>query len=169
MATPNSTGHAAIWLTMSLVLAIVLGARFGWLGLFVGVVLVLGSSWYFSKAAPNPETDALRASLRVARDDIAQVIGEYEELMTGTSADALADRTLNYPALANGSTNAAIEDFHLRLGSSRRFLARVDAHLANNDLDRHALERMISIADQRAADLAEAWTAARKAARELGP
>ena len=90
--------------------------------------------------------------------------------MTGTSADALADRTLNYPALANGaSTNAAIEDFHLRLGSSRRFLARVDAHLANNDLDRHALERMISIADQRAADLAEAWTAARKAARELGP
>lgn len=164
------TSEAALWLTLALVLAILSGARFGWLGLLFGCLIVIGTVTYFNRATPNPEIESLRASLRVARDDIEQVIGEYDELLSGTSTDAIADRTLNYPALvSNDFAHPDIEDFHLRLGSSRRFLSRVDAHLVSDDLDRHALEKMINIADQRAADLAESWTAARRAAREAGP
>lgn len=170
MAGNNRNKEAAIWLTLALVVAILLGSRLGVPGLLLGVALAAVAFVGYRNDTVDPEVEALRSSLRVARDDIAQVVDEYDELITGTSTDALADRTLTYPVLAEPHSDVpAIEDFHLRLGSSRRFLSRVDAHLRNNDLDRHALERLINIADQRALELSESWADARRAARKLGP
>lgn len=170
MAGNNRNKEAAIWLTLALVVAILLGSRLGVPGLLIGVALAVVAFVGYRNDTVDPEVEALRSSLRVARDDIAQVVDEYDELITGTSTDAVADRTLTYPVLAEPHSDVpAIEDFHLRLGSSRRFLSRVDAHLRNNDLDRHALERLINIADQRALELSESWADARRAARKLGP
>lgn len=170
MAGQHRNREAAIWLTLALVVAILLGSRLGVPGLIVGIALAAVAFVGYRNNTVDPEVEALRSSLRVARDDIAQVVAEYDDFASGTSADAIAERTLTYRALAQPHSDIpAIEDFHLRLGSSRRFLSRVDAHLRNNDLDRHALERMINIADQRALELAESWTDARRAARRLGP
>ena len=117
-----------------------------------------------------PEVVALRDSLAIARDDIAETLSLYDDLRTGMSAEAIADRTLYFPALADrGTTHPAIQDFHLRADAARRFIQRVDALLASNELDRTQLERLISIADERAASLAASWQEARRAAREIGP
>lgn len=167
---PRRSVEAAIWLTLALVVAILLGARFGWLGLILGGVVAAVAFIGFCNSTTDPEIESLRASLRVARDDIEQVLGEYDDLLQGPSTDALADRTLHYPELANPHSRLAeVQDFHLRRSSAKRFLARVDTHLLSDDLDRTSLERMLSIADQRAADLAESWTDARRAARDYGP
>lgn len=167
---PRRSVEAAVWLTLVLVVAILLGARFGWLGLIFGGIIAAVAFISFCNSTTDPEIESLRASLRVSRDDIEQVVGEYDDLLQGASTDALAARTLHYPELANPHSRLTeVEDFHLRLSSAKRFLARVDAHLLNDDLDRTSLERMISIADQRAADLAESWTDARRAARNHGP
>ena len=162
--------ESAIWLTLALVVAIVLGTRLGPPGLLLGIALAAVAFVAYRKRTVDPEVESLKSSLRVARDDIAQVVAEYEDFKSGASPDALAERTLTYRALATPHSDIpAIEDFHLRLGSSRRFLSRVDTHLRNDDLDRHALERMINIADQRAMELADSWADARRAARRLGP
>lgn len=170
MDKPRRGREGAIWLTLALVVAIILGSRLGWIGLFLGLLIGAIAFVGFWNSTTDPEIEALKASLRVARDDIAQVVAEYENLLTGMTTDAIADRTLHYPALADPRTGIPeIEDFHLRLGSARRFVGRVDKHLLDDDLDRHSLERMLSIADQRASDLAESWTDARRAARKNGP
>lgn len=170
MAGTKRSRETAIWLTLALVVAILLGTRLGVPGLILGIVLAAVAFVAYRANTVDPEVEALRSSLRVARDDIAEVVAEYEDFASGTSTDALAERTLTYRALAAPHSDIpAIEDFHLRLGSSRRFLARVDTHLLKNDLDRRALERMINIADQRALDLAQSWADARRAARRLGP
>lgn len=167
---PKRSTEGAIWLTLALVVAILLATRFGWTGLILGCVIAAVAFIGYWNSTMDPEVESLKASLRVARDDIEQIVDEYHEFLNGSSTDALADRTLNYPELANPNSKLpAVEDFHLRLGSARRFISRVDAHLLNDDLDRHSLERILSIADQRAADLAESWTDARKAARRRGP
>ncbi|MDN8593784.1 MULTISPECIES: hypothetical protein [unclassified Corynebacterium] len=170
MAGSRRNREAAIWLTLALVVAILLGTRMGYIGLLIGIAIAAVAFIGYRNSTVDPEVEALKSSLRVARDDIAQVVAEYEDFMSGIGPDALAERTLTYRALAHPHSDIpAIEDFHLRLGSSRRFLARVDTHLGNDDLDRRALERMINIADQRACDLAASWADARRAARRLGP
>lgn len=167
---PNRSFEGAIWLTLALVVAILLGARFGYVGLLLGAILAAVAFMGFWKSTVDPEIESLKASLRVARDDIAQIIAEYDDIIAGATTDAIADRTLNYPALTDSRSDVPeIEEFQLRLGSSRRFVGRVDKHLLAGDLDRHSLERLITIADQRAAELAESWSDARRAARRLGP
>lgn len=170
MTGQNRNRESAIWLTLALVVAILLGSRLGLPGLLIGIVLAAVAFVAYRNNTIDPEIEALKSSLRVARDDIAAIVAEYDDFASGSSTDALAERTLTYRALAQPHSDIpAIEDFHLRLGSSRRFLSRVDTHLRNGDLDRHALERMIRIADQRALELAESWADARRAARRIGP
>lgn len=170
MAKPTRRDDGAFWLTAVLVVAIVLGSRFGWPGAIIAAALAVVTFAAYWRSTRDPEVDALRSSLAVACEDITQVIEEYEDLANGQSTDAIADRTLNYPALVErDSGDPAIEDFHLRLGSAKRFVGRVDKHLLSNDLDRHALERLLNIADQRAEELEESWSDARRAARKLGP
>ena len=43
----------------------------------------------------TPEVESLRASLAIARDDIAETLALYDDLLTGMSAEAIADRTLH--------------------------------------------------------------------------
>lgn len=170
MAGRQRNREAAIWLTLALVVAILLGTRLGVPGLLFGIVIAAVAFLGYRNSTVDPEIEALKSSLRVASDDIADVVAEYDQFATGTDAHSIAERTLTYPALAQPHSDvSAIEDFHLRLSSSRRFLSRVERHLIKDDLDRRALERMITIADQRAYELAEAWADARRAARRLGP
>ena len=170
MAGRQRNREAAIWLTLALVIAILLGTRLGVPGLLFGIVIAAVAFLGYRNSTVDPEIEALKSSLRVASDDIADVVAEYDQFATGTDANSIAERTLTYPALAQPHSDvSAIEDFHLRLSSSRRFLSRVERHLTKDDLDRRALERMITIADQRAYELAEAWADARRAARRLGP
>ncbi|WP_087118084.1 hypothetical protein [Corynebacterium urinipleomorphum] len=170
MAGNNRNREAAIWLTLALVVAILLGSRLGWAGLVIGVVLAAVAFVGYLRGTTDPEVESLRASLRMARDDIEQVLDEFAELQDGSSTDAIAGRTLNYPALMDADTTIPeVQDFHLRVGSAKRFLVRVDQHLVDRDLDRHALERLLAVADQRASDLETAWTDARRAARKNGP
>lgn len=118
----------------------------------------------------NPEIAALRRSLQFARDDIAEVLDAYDQLLHGPTAADIADRTLHFPALANPDMSVpAINEFLLRASSARRFLSRVDSYLESSTTDRLQLEKIISIADERALELQTAWDDARRAAREIGP
>lgn len=167
MTGNNRNREAAIWLTLALVVAILLSTRLGLPGLVLGIALAAVAFVGYRSSTVDPEVEALKASLRVARDDIAEIIGWYDDFITGATTDALAERTLSYRAIARPNSDIpAIEDFHLRLNASRRFISRVDAHLLNDDLPRHSLERLLAIADQRASDLAASWSDARRAARD---
>ncbi|GAB3075710.1 hypothetical protein [Corynebacterium aquatimens] len=162
--------YQALWLTVAIVIAIAFVFRFSWPGLVIATVFALITFLLFRQGAVNPELEALRASLRVARDDIAQIIDEFDEMAHGSSTDAIADRTLTYPQLVSNTSNVPeIEDFHLRLASSRRFIHRVDAYLANDGHGRRELEKLIRVADQRATELSQSWTDARRVAKRLGP
>lgn len=139
-------------------------------GLVLSVVLVGAATVYVRRILGDPETSSLRASLAIARDDISDVLAQYDTLLHGLTTEAVAERTLHYPALADpGTTNPVIQDFQLRAAAARRFVSRVDTRLADGDLDRAQLERLIAIADERALALASSWREARRAAKELGP
>ncbi|WKD57510.1 hypothetical protein CAPI_04760 [Corynebacterium capitovis DSM 44611] len=138
-------------------------------GFVLALLLLLGFATLRTRMGADPEVAALRASLGIARDDIADVLAEFDELLHGLTPEAVADRTLHFPALADPSTtNPVIQDFHLRAAAAQRFVARIDAHCASHDLDRGKLEKLIAIADERALALAASWKDARRAARELG-
>ena len=119
---------------------------------------------------PNPEVESLRSSLLIACDDIRDIVEAFDNLQHGSSTQALADRTLHFPALANTDLSVPeISEFHLKYSAAQRFLARVDTYLQSPDLERVHLEKLIRIADERALELEDAWVAARNAAREIGP
>ena len=169
MTGNNRNREAAIWLTLAMVVAILLATRLGLPGLVLGIALAAVAFVGFRNSTVDPEIEALKASLSVARDDIREIIDWYDDFVTGTTLDALEQRTITYRALALPNSDIPeIEDFQLRLDSSRRFLARVDTHLLQGDLSRHELEKLITIADQRASELACSWSDARRAARNAG-
>lgn len=139
-------------------------------GVILSIVIVAALLILLRRYDTTPEQASLKASLAIARDDIADTLAQFDELCTGTSADAIADRTLYFPALADRSTaNPVIQDFHLRADAARRFVERIDALLTGRDLDRPQLERLIAVADERALNLSASWQDARRAAREIGP
>jgi len=139
-------------------------------GIMLAIVLVAVMYAVLHRYDTDPEASALTSSLRIVRDDIGDILARYDTFLHGPDPDAIAERTLYYPALADpGTTHPAIQDFQLRAAAARRFIARVDARLAQGDLDRAQLEHLITIADERAFALDTAWRDARRAARELGP
>lgn len=116
------------------------------------------------------EVTALRSSIRLSAEDIVDVLEEYNQFTGDPDADALADRTLHRPALLDHDcTDPDIEDFHYQQATARRFLNRLDARLANPDLEIVQLETLLSVTDQRALELKESWLSARQAAKRLGP
>lgn len=133
-------------------------------------LLMIGAMSFMSRVRPNSsEILALRSSIELSLDDINETLTQYENFRSGTDTDAIADRTLLRPELANEDSEVAeIESFHyLRRGASR-FLNRVDAKLAS-DLDASQLLKLLEVTDQRAAQLQESWIEARRAARRLAP
>ena len=160
----------ALYGALVLALAILLVVFFRLPGLIIAILLVVFGVAVHRRYNINPEVASLKASLRIARDDMAEILQSYEDLQHGTSTQAVADRTLNYPALANGDvSHHAISEFLLRSSSARRFIARIDGYLESPDIDRYQLERLISVADERALELSESWDDARRAARQIGP
>lgn len=139
-------------------------------GLILSALLVAVVLFVVRRYQANPEIEAMRASLGYARDDICEILDAYDKLRNGASAADIADRTLYFPALANPDNSVPeVNEFLLRASSARRFLSRLDAYIENPDVDRAQLERLITIADQRASELEIAWNDARRAAREIGP
>lgn len=169
MSFPNDLVRA-ISMALLVVVALLLIVRFPLIGILIVALVALGMWASLRTSTRNPEISSLRSSLQIAWDDIADLLADYDDLLTGTSTEAIADRTLYYPALTEqGSTQPEIEEFQLRAHAARRFVARLDAHLADPALDKTTLERLLSVTDQRAAELAVSWADARRAARRLGP
>lgn len=163
-----SSGSAGV--VLLIVAAIALAVTLKGPGVLLALVLGAAALAWSRRAHADLEVASLRASLRIALGDVNETLELFDDLRTGMSADAIADRTLHFPALADrGTANPVIQDFHLRADSARRFVARVDAALASDDLDRAQLERLIAVADERALQLAASWQDARRAAREIGP
>lgn len=139
-------------------------------GLLLSVLLVIGAILLARRVQADPEVLAIRSSLQYARDDIAEVLNAYEKLQNGATAADIADRTLYYPALANPDNSVPqVNEFLLRASSARRFLERIDGYLESPGTDKSQLERILTVADERAFELQEAWDDARRAAKEIGP
>lgn len=138
-----------------------------------GVILAIficGALWLFVGARPDAsEHAALRASIALTVEDITGVLEDYATFSTSDDAEALADRTLHRPALADvDCTNPTIEAFHYEMHGAQRFLRRLDARVNSPDTGTSELESLLKVADDRAAELKEAWLAARRAALALG-
>ncbi|MHA2789165.1 hypothetical protein ACXZ66_08495 [Corynebacterium sp. S7] len=158
--------------TLAIMVAVLFIARFGAPGIAVSVIIGIVTLYFARRSAvtSDPELNSLRASLAITRDDLNDVIGEYDNLLHGTSTEAIADRTLYYPALAaDYSNDPTIEDFKLRVKSARRFSSRLDTHLSDPMLNRETLERLLTISDERVAELTASWDDARRVAKRLGP
>lgn len=139
-------------------------------GLLLSALLVIGAILISRRVQTDPEVLAIRSSLQYARDDIAEVLAAYDQLQNGAAASDIADRTLHYPALANPDNSVPqVNEFLLRASSARRFLERIDGYLESASADKAQLERILTVADERAFELQEAWNDARRAAKEIGP
>lgn len=158
------------------VLLLVLASCVAVLGIFrlQGLLLLLPIAavalFVVTKRPDTSETLALRSSIALSAEDIQDVIHEFDHFATGTDAESLADRTLNRPALLDlDCTDGDITAFHHQYATARRFLGRLDARLANPDLDISQLEALLQVTDLRALEIKETWLAARQAAQRLGP
>ena len=170
MSSPDRDLSRAVLGALVLAAAVLLVLTLKLPGLLLSVMLVIGAILMARRVQADPEALAIRSSLQYARDDIAEVLAAYDQLQHGASAADVADRTLHYPALANpDNTVPQINEFLLRASSARRFVARVDGYLDSPTTDKAQLERILSVADQRAFELQEAWDDARRAAKEIGP
>lgn len=121
------------------------------------------------RSRPNAsEHTALRSSIQLSAEDISDVLNEYKHFLTSSDAEALADRTLNRPALADKDcTHPYISGFFYQCSAAQRFLNRLDARLAK-DLETAELENLLAVTDQRASKLTDVWILARRAAYQLG-
>lgn len=117
----------------------------------------------------STEVTSLITSIQLSADEILDIEQEWNNYLDGTSADALADRTLHRPALADPDCHDPdIQKFHFTMANARRFLSRLDARLEAN-LSVPQLEGILKVTDARALDLRESWLVARQAAHRLGP
>lgn len=137
-------------------------------GLILSTFILLGTFFLVNQDQKSTERDALIMSIRLSSEDIENTLEQYSTFLNGTDTDALADRTLHRPELANqDSEDPDIEAFHYSARNCRRFLNRLDAKLgAETSLDE--LRRILTATDERAAQLEEQWRAARRAALRLG-
>ncbi|EEW49491.1 hypothetical protein HMPREF0290_1869 [Corynebacterium efficiens YS-314] len=116
----------------------------------------------------SPEISSLVTSIQLSADEIRDVQEEWETFLNDPSANALADRTLFRPALADPDcADPDIQRFHFVLNSARRFIRRLEARL-QGELTVPQLEGILKVTDARALDLRESWLAARRAAHLLG-
>lgn len=170
MSSPNRDLSRALLGAFVLAACVVLVLSLKLPGLLLSVLLIIGAVLFARRMQADPEVLAIRSSLQYARDDIAEVLDAYEQLQHGASASDIADRTLHYPALANPDNSVPqVNEFLLRASSARRFLERIDGYLQSTSTDKAQLERILTVADERAFELQEAWDDARRAAKEIGP
>lgn len=170
MSSPNRDLSRALIGALVLAAVVLLVFTLKLPGLLLSALLIIGAILLVRRVQIDPEVMAIRSSLQYARDDIAEVLGAYEQLQHGASASDIADRTLHYPALANPDNSVPqVNEFLLRASSARRFLERIDGYLESTSTDKAQLERILTVADERAFELQEAWDDARRAAKDIGP
>ncbi len=169
---PGSAGHwPRRWvLPITLVGSLLILLWLRWPGLIL-IALILGITYVMLRFRPDvSETTALRSSVVLSAEDINDILQEFDEFSDSPDPDALADRTLHRPALLDlDCSDPDIEAFHYQYSTAQRFLNRLDARLANPELDVTQLENLLSVTDRRALELRDSWLAARQAARRLGP
>ena len=170
MRSPNRDLSRALLGALVLAASVLLILTLKLPGLLLSVLLVIGAFLFSRRLQVDPEITAMRSSLIYARDDIIEVLDAYEQMQNGASAADIADRTLYYPALANPDNSVPqVNEFLLRASSARRFIERVDGYLESPSTDKAQLERILTVADERAFELQSAWDDARRAAKEIGP
>lgn len=170
MSSPNRDLSRALIGALVLAAVVLLVFTLKLPGLMLSALLIIGAILLGRRVQIDPEVLAIRSSLQYARDDIAEVLDAYEQLQYGAAASDIADRTLHYPALANPDNSVPqVNEFLLRASSARRFLERIDGYLESTSTDKAQLERILTVADERAFELQEAWDDARRAAKEIGP
>ena len=170
MSSPNRDLSRALIGALVLAAVVLLVFTLKLPGLLLSALLVIGAILLVRRVQIDPEVMAIRSSLQYARDDIAEVLDAYGQLLHGASASDIADRTLHYPALADPDNSVPqVNEFLLRASSARRFLERVDGYLESTSTDKAQLERILTVADERAFELQDAWDEARRAAKEIGP
>lgn len=170
MSSPDKDLSRALLGAFVLAACVVLVLSLKLPGLLLSALLIVGAILFARRMQVDPEVLAIRSSLQYARDDIAEVLDAYEQLQHGASASDIADRTLHYPALANPDNSVPqVNEFLLRASSARRFLERIDGYLESTSTDKAQLERILTVADERAFELQESWDDARRAAKEIGP
>lgn len=170
MSSPNRDLSRALIGALVLAAVVLLVFTLKLPGLMLSALLIIGAILLVRRVQIDPEVLAIRSSLQYARDDIAEVLDAYELLQHGASASDIADRTLHYPALANPDNSVPqVNEFLLRASSARRFLERIDGYLETTSTDKAQLERILTVADERAFELQEAWDDARRAAKDIGP
>ena len=170
MSSPNRDLSRALIGALVLAAVVLLVFTLKLPGLMLSALLIIGTILLVRRVQVDPEVLAIRSSLQYARDDIAEVLDAYELLQHGASASDIADRTLHYPALANPDNSVPqVNEFLLRASSARRFLERIDGYLESTSTDKAQLERILTVADERAFELQESWDDARRAAKDIGP
>ncbi|QCB28628.1 hypothetical protein [Corynebacterium endometrii] len=138
---------------------------------FIIALILAGVAWLMVNSRPDAsEHKALRSSIRLSAEDIADVMQQYEDFRESADIDSVTDRTLHRPALMDTDCDhPAVEAFHYQYSSARRYLRRLEAKLNNPQLDTNELENLLKTTDHRAAEIRECWVEARRAAYRLGP
>lgn len=168
--TPPPSARPTAAIALGLVACVALVYLLKVPGLFISLML-LAAAWLAVTTKPtSSENTALRTSISLSAEDIRDTLSAFVDFETSMEADAIADRTLHRPALLDLDGNDPdIEAFHYQVASAKRYLKRLPARMANPMLDTNSLEQLLSVTDQRAASLQEAWLNARRAALKLGP
>lgn len=117
----------------------------------------------------TPEIASLVTSIRLTAEHITDVRDSWETFREGSDAEALADRTLTRPALADPDCgDPDIERFHFEMNNAGRFLHRLESRL-QAPLSVSQLETLLRVTEERALEIEDSWLRARKAAQRLGP
>lgn len=155
------------WLTISGV-CLLLIFFLQWEGIILTGVILL-AIYLASRYRPDSqEAEALVSSIVLSREDIEDVLHQYDKFLNSEDADAIADRTLHRPALADEDCDDPdISAFHFLVDTSKRYVSRVNSRL-KRDLSVQQLEALLLVTDKRALELKEAWLLARKSAHRLG-
>lgn len=137
-------------------------------GLVIAIFIVLAVVMFLRLRPLSPEAASLEHSIRLSADDIADVNAAYEDFLSSSDTDSIADRTLHRPALADPDCgDPDIERFHFEIANALRFLHRLETRLiAAPSIPQ--LEGLLKVTDSRALELQETWLVARKAAYRLG-
>lgn len=139
-------------------------------GLILGIILLVLAGVYIGFNSQNPEIEGLCSSVRLAGEDLQDLLDEYEDFAFSDDPTHVADRTLLRPELLNQDSKVEpIAAFHFQRAGTQRFLRRLEGHLTRESLSVYELENLLALTDARAVRLREAWWSARQAAQEIGP
>lgn len=168
-SSESKFGGRALWLGLIAVSCLVLVLWLRAYGLVLAIPIIAITALLLRHRHDAPETDALRSSIILSAEDIEDVIGEFDRFANSPDTDAMADRTLNRPALLDqDSEHPDIEKFHFHCQTNRRFLNRLEGKLTT-DLSVEELEQLLAVTDRRSMELKESWLLARRSAKRLGP